>query len=411
MSTIGGSHTDNGRPALRARVAALVAIGLLCALSACSSARGHLADVGDASPASTTTLPAAQVHSTVPDNATDVPITAPIGLTVDHGTFVKVAIAHAPEATSAPDPGKGATNDAKTGWVSPSNFAPKTPYIINATIKGANGKTTDHAWKFTTGAAKAELHTTVNVGDNSTYGVGMPIIVTLNTAVPAALHKAVTDRLKVTSDTAVTGGWHWFSDTELHYRPEKYWPAHTKVHLNIDFTGLDLGGGTWGVDGRTVNFAIGDSHISLVDSATHTMAVNVNGAIVNTFPISTGRPGPTTETRSGVHVVNEKDAEVIMDSSTIGIPVNSPGGYRIDAKWAVRISNSGEFVHAAPWSVGSQGFANVSHGCVNASTSNAEWFYNLSQTGDVVQVINTPRQLEPQNGYGDWQIPWDQWVN
>ncbi|HET8930389.1 MAG TPA: L,D-transpeptidase, partial [Acidimicrobiales bacterium] len=183
------------------------------------------------------------------------------------------------------------------------------------------------------------------------------------------------------------------------------------VHLDVDFTGLHLGNGVWGVDGRTVDFSIGDAHISTVDAGAHTMSVQVNGQVVNTFPVSTGRPGPTTETRSGVHVVNEKSPMVIMDSSTIGIPVDSPEGYKIEAEWSVRISNSGEFVHSAPWSVDSQGHANVSHGCVNASPGNAKWFYDLTQTGDVVQVVNTPRQLEPWNGYGDWQVPWDQWVN
>ncbi len=394
-----------------ARAAAAVVACLTLLLAACSSKSSTDGATPVTNASTTTTLPPATVSSTVADGATDVPVTTPIGITVDHGTFTSVSLTKGPGATFAPDPPKGVTNAARTGWLSPSNFAPNTPYRIDAKVSGVDGRTTDHTWAFTTGAPTTELHTSLNVGDGSVYGVGMPIIVTLNAAPSQDLRKTVTDRLKVTSNPPVEGGWRWFSDTEVHWRPAQYWPAHTKVHLDVDFAGLDLGGGVWGVDGRTVDFSIGDAHISTVDAATHTMSVQVNGQVVNTFPISTGRPGPTTETRSGIHVVNEKAPMVIMDSSTIGIPVNSPEGYRIEAEWSVRISNSGEFVHSAPWSVDSQGHANVSHGCVNASPTNAKWFYDLTQTGDVVQVINTPRQLEPWNGYGDWQVPWDQWVN
>ncbi|MBS1848107.1 MAG: L,D-transpeptidase family protein [Actinobacteria bacterium] len=392
----------------RSIATALVALAFL--LAACSSSP---AAKGAASThaAPTTTLPAPTVTATITDGATNVPLDAPIGLTVTNGKFTTVDVAPTATASKAPDPGDGAFDAAHTGWLSPSDFAPATGYRISATVAGANGRTTNHAWSFTTGAPKTELHTTTNVEQGSTYGVGMPIIVKTNVPIPAILHKALTDRLEVTSEPPTVGGWHWVSDSELHYRPQAYWPAHTQVHLGIQLAGLSVGGGVWGVDGRTVNFAIGDSHVSVVDAAAHTMTVSVNGQQVNQFPISTGRPGPTTETRSGIHVVNEKDAMVVMDSSTIGIPVNSPGGYRIDAQWAVRISNSGEYVHSAPWSVDAQGHANVSHGCVNAAPNNAEWFYNLSMTGDVVQVINTGRQLEPWNGYGDWQIPWAQWVN
>ena len=237
----------------------------------------------------------------------------------------------------------------------------------------------------------------------------MPIIVKLNNPIPETLHHALTDRLVVTSTPAVTGSWRWFSDTEVHYRPSEYWPAHTKVSLKVDFAGFDAGAGTWGVDGRTVNFAIGDSHISNVDAAAHRMVVRANGAVVRDMPVSTGND--KYPTKSGTHVVNEKSKSVVMDSATVGIPRNSPDGYYETVLWDVRISNSGEFVHAAPWSTGAQGNSNVSHGCVNASVTDAEWFYNFTQTGDVVTVMNTPVQLEPWNGYGDWQVPYAQWAN
>lgn len=364
-----------------------------------------------AAPASTTTtipVPPPTVDATVADGATNVPLAQSIGVKVTNGTIKKISL-DLGKGAKAPAPGTGLVNADRTGWLSGTDFAPNTPYTISATVLDAAGKATEHAWTFTTGAPTKELHTSLNVGDNDTYGVGMPIIVTLNTAIPAALHKAVTDRLAVTSTPPVTGSWRWFSDTEVHFRPSEYWPAHTKVSLAIDFAGLDVGGGVWGVDGRTVAFAIGDSHVSLVDTAAHTMTVNENGKPIRSFPISAGND--RYPTRSGIHVVNEKSEKVVMDSATVGIPRDSPDGYYETVLWDVRISNSGEFVHAAPWSVGSQGNSNVSHGCVNASDADAQWFFGYTMTGDVVQVINSPRQLEPWNGYGDWQVPYEQWAN
>ncbi len=246
--------------------------------------------------------------------------------------------------------------------------------------------------------------------EGSTYGVGMPIVVTLNHPIAPA-QRAVEKRLVVTTDNGTTGAWHWFSDTSVHWRPgpATYWPAHTKVTLAVNFAGLDAGNGVWGVNGRTVDFSIGDSHVSTVDSLAHTMTVATNGVVVNTIPVSTGRD--KYPTKAGIHVVSDKAPSVTMDSATVGIPRNSPDGYYETVLWATRISNSGEFVHAAPWSVGDQGSDNVSHGCVNVSTADGEWFFNYSQIGDVVDVINTPDTLAPDNGYGDWQLPWSQWAN
>ena len=188
-----------------------------------------------------------------------------------------------------------------------------------------------------------------------------------------------------------------------------YWSAGTKVTVKAAIAGYNAGGGAWGVKDVTTTYAIGDAHVSKVDTQTHQMAVMNNGVVVRMFPVSTGRD--KYPTKSGIHVTNEKLRTTTMDSATVGIPRNSPDGYYETVEWNVRISNSGEFVHAAPWSVDSQGRANVSHGCVNASTADAEWFYNFSQTGDVVEVVGSQEQLQPTNGIGDWQIPWATWAN
>jgi lipoprotein-anchoring transpeptidase ErfK/SrfK len=114
---------------------------------------------------------------------------------------------------------------------------------------------------------------------------------------------------------------------------------------------------------------------------------------------------------SGRHIVLDKAYHVVMDSSTNGIPVNSPDGYREDVFWNTHISEGGEYVHAAPWSVSDQGNSNVSHGCVNLSVANAEWFYNWSMPGDVVDVVNTGRPPENDPGVVDWILPFSQWAS
>ena len=155
---------------------------------------------------------------------------------------------------------------------------------------------------------------------------------------------------------------------------------------------------------RTIRFRIGERRVSVVDVRTHRMKVTSGGRTLRVLPVSTGRERyPTT---NGVHFVLEKTPVKLMDSSTVGIPRNSPGGYYQRVAWSVRISNSGEFVHAAPWSTGSQGRANVSHGCVNLSTANAAWFYRLTRRGDVVEVRGSPKRPGTSFGVADWNMSW-----
>jgi lipoprotein-anchoring transpeptidase ErfK/SrfK len=131
---------------------------------------------------------------------------------------------------------------------------------------------------------------------------------------------------------------------------------------------------------------------------------------VQTYPMSAG--SSENPTHNGAHVVLEKFDTITMDSSTFGLAVDAPGGYRAEGvRYATRISNNGEFVHAAPWSVASQGSANVSHGCINLTTDRAHWFYDFSQPGDVVEVINSNGgSLTRADGdIYDWAISWNDW--
>jgi lipoprotein-anchoring transpeptidase ErfK/SrfK len=295
-------------------------------------------------------------------------------------------------------------DDGRT-WESTGPLAPATRYRLVADAVDDAGTPTRRRTSFTTLRPRAELRAAIMPLDGETVGVGLPIGVWFNE--PVADRAAVERRLEVTSSKPVTGAWHWFTDTEVHYRPRDYWPSGAKVTLNARLAGTDAGDGVWGVADRTIRFRIGERHVSVVDVRTHRMKVVSGGRTLRVLPVSTGRERyPTT---NGVHFVIEKTPVKLMDSSTVGIPRNSPGGYYQRVAWSVRISNSGEFVHAAPWSTGSQGRANVSHGCINLSTANAAWYYRLTRRGDVVEVRGSPKRPGDSFGVADWNMSWRAW--
>lgn len=348
-------------------------------------------------------FPPAIVASDPVAGATDVPADQVVTVTVTDATIDTI------DASSPYGPVEGTTSADETTWTSTSELRPSTTYGIRLTTRDTGGNFETHEWSFTTAPPTDIFRATISPVDNQVVGVGMPVIVTLSKELPEDRRGEFIARLSVTSTPEVEGAWRWLSPTVLHWRPAEYWPAGTRVSVTAAIEGFNAGDGFWGVADVNVAYRIGDTHISTVDAATHTMTVTSNGEVVNTFPMSAGKPG--FDTRSGIHVINEKQQLVIMDSATVGIPRGSPDGYYLKVTWATRISNSGEYVHSAPWSVGSQGRANVSHGCVNLSDPNAKWFYEFTQIGDIVEVVNTPRQLEPTNGIGDWQIPWAEWAN
>jgi lipoprotein-anchoring transpeptidase ErfK/SrfK len=202
----------------------------------------------------------------------------------------------------------------------------------------------------------------------------------------------------------VPGGWHWFSPTDLHFRPTHFWPSGEQVEAVLNLAGWHLGQGVWGQGVDRSAFVIGDAHVSVVNLATHEMTVSNNGHVIYVWPISAG--APQWPTQDGIHIVLDRTSKVQMISSTVGIPVNSPNGYNETVYWDTQISYSGEYVHAAPWSISDQGIANVSHGCVNVSPARAEAFFHFSRVGDVVDVVDGARPpLITDGGVEDWSFP------
>ena len=167
--------------------------------------------------------------------------------------------------------------------------------------------------------------------------------------------------------------------------------------------GVDLraiGGGSMGDSGHVI--------MTTADDDTKMLTIRRNGEVVKTMPISMGKN--STPTSNGTYIIGDRFSHLVMDSSTYGVPSNSPNGYRTEVDWATQMSYSGIYVHSAPWSVGAQGYSNASHGCLNVSPSNAQWFFNNTKRGDIVEVINTVGStLSGTDGLGDWNIPWEQW--
>jgi len=266
--------------------------------------------------------------------------------------------------------------------------------------------TAQQTLSFTTLTPVAEVTATVFPTSDMTVGVGQPIVVQFNHDISTATaQQAVESHFTVAESQPVPGGWYWYSPHELHFRPQAYWPAHEQIQITGDLSGWDAGAGRWGSGQVSDTFNIGDSRISSANLQTDYMTVTLNGATVANYPISGG--SNVYPTMDGDHIVLDRQSVVHMVSSTVGIPVDSPAGYDEYVYDDVHISDSGEYVHAAPWSVGSQGVTNVSHGCINLSPDNAKSFYDFSRVGDVVQVTGSPRPaVAGDHGVMDWDTPW-----
>lgn len=202
-------------------------------------------------------------------------------------------------------------------------------------------------------------------------GVAHPVVVIFTVPVPATGRAAIERAIRVESPGNITGRFDWVDGRVVQWVPVRYWPAHSHVTVSVQ----ELGTG----------FDTGDALLGVASISAHTFTVSRNGEVLRTMPASLGklsRPTPV-----GAFTVLEKQRSVVMDSRTIGIPLNSSEGYKLTVEYAVRITWGGVYVHSAPWSVTSQGNSNVSHGCINLNPDNAAWYFERANIGDPVQVV------------------------
>ena len=367
------------QPAIAA--AAAVAVALLAA--ACQTSSGGAPAGGQhgssqANPVRISISPASGSVSVRPDK--------PILVTVGGGTLKTITVTGAKVT--------GTLNSAHTAWKSDWTLPVAKTLTVTATAASASGRTRTESSTFRTLVPAQTFTTMIFEGYHQTYGVGMPIMLLFST--PIKNRAAVERSLVVKTSKPVVGAWYWDGDQTLVFRPRDYWPAHTQVSFVGHLNGVEGAPGVWGHHTLTQQFSIGRSLIALVSTRTHHLRLYRDGKLFRYWAVSTGRPGD--DTPNGAYLTIEKHNPVLMKGP----------GYAIEVPWSVRVTWSGVYLHDAPWSVGAQGFVNVSHGCVNMHPADATLYYHMAVPGDPVTITGSPKAGRWDNGWTEWFLSWAQ---
>ncbi|MET7397701.1 Ig-like domain-containing protein [Dactylosporangium sp. NPDC005572] len=346
------------------------------------------------------------VVSAPADGAKDVSTATEIVYSAQSDATVTLKDASGATIEGAPAPASSSaapSSSPSSSWLPAKQLKYSTEYTASVTAGGATTEV-----KFTTMAKPASLsRVTSQVGDNQVVGVGMMMILSFGVDIPKDKRAEVQQRLFMSSDPPQEGTWNWFSAKEIHYRPKEYWQPGTKLSLRAALGGVSFGGKWYGEKDLTVDASVGKKLIMEVDNATKQMTVTEDGVLLKTMPVSLGKASSPSD--SGSFIVMVKNEWEWFDSSTYGVPVDSGEGYRTKVQFPQRITWSGQYIHAAPWSVKDQGKRNVSHGCVNISLELAQWLYGITHIGDPVIVKNTEARVKYGDGWTDWELPWDQY--
>ncbi len=383
-------------------VAALLTLpALLVGVSACGGSQAPppvkvIADKG--TPYGDLLVP--ELSASVKDGAVDVAVDQPVTVRASSGVLGSVSM-----VTDAGTEVAGRLSPDGVTWSTTDPLDYNKRYTISAKSLGLGGVTTEKV-AFQTQSPENLTMPYLLPGDGEVVGIGQPVAVRFDENIPNRV--AAERAIKVTTTPPVEGAFYWLNNREVRWRPQHYWTPGTKVDVEVNTYGVDLGDGLFGQENLRSHFTIGDEVIATADDDTKELTIRRNGEVIKTMPISMGKS--STPTSNGTYIIGDRFSHLIMDSSTYGVPSNSPNGYRTEVDWATQMSYSGIYVHSAPWSVGSQGYSNVSHGCLNVSPGNAQWFYNNTKRGDIVEVRNTVGStLSGTEGLGDWNIPWEQW--
>ncbi len=336
------------------------------------------------------------------DLATGVLPNAPVTVKASTGTLGTVSLV---DTNGGSVPGQV---DPEGTWTTSELLRPSTAYTLTVAATGPDGTATTSTSTFAT--LKPKIRATYGlIPAGGVVGVGMPVIVQFASGVVTKAQRAeVEKRVKVTTVPKQDGAWGWLDNRQLMWRPRVYWIPGTKVTLSTPLHGLQAGDGRWIARDDRTSFTVGSAMISTVDMHTFTMTVRRDGAVIRTIPVSTGMPGPLTETRYGTKVIIERNASIVMDSSTVTLPKGATP-YKLNTKWNLRVTWTGEFLHSAYWSVKDQGTRNVSHGCTNMSPANAEWMFKNSKMGDIVKFTGSSRAFQPTEGIGVWVYDFNGW--
>lgn len=383
-----------------------LAVALLLVISGCSSGSGGSDGSGKATGGGDGEgegdQPKPVTVRVVPgDGAKEVRPDAKIAVSVENGKISSVTVADA-DGRKVP----GDLDGDALRWTSQGRFGLDATYTVTVQAADANGQSTTTTSRFTTvdpPESKQLRASTIAPLDGSTVGVAQPLVVGFNREVTD--RTAVQAALRVETTPKVAGAWYWIDDQYVHYRPKEFWRPGTKVTLRADITGVDAGDGVWGMADRTRSFTVGRQQVIRVDVRAHRLVLERAGKTVRSFPVSTGKKG--WETRNGIKVIMEK----VLDKKWTNEAIDAPEDYTLFSDYAMRMTNSGEFIHDAPWNTGNIGSANTSHGCVGMRPSDMAWLYRRTIPGDPVVVTGSPRKYtEIWNRYMDWNVPWEQWA-
>lgn len=299
----------------------------------------------------------------------------------------------------------GKISDDRTTFTITEALGYGTTYTWQGSATGYDRVSTPVEGKFTTLDPKTQLNVVVNIADGQEVGIAAPLILKFDGTVDDK--EAVERALTLTTDPPTEGAWAWLGEdngSRVHWRSKEYMAPGTKIHMSAKLYGLDHGDGAYGAADVTSDYVVGRSQIVKADAGSHQIVVVRDGATLMTLPCSYGQGDVDRNvTRSGIHVVSEKHEDFYMSNPAAGY-------FNIHERWAVRISNNGEFIHANPETVGVQGASNVTNGCINLSLDNAQQYFNTAIYGDPVEVTGTRIDLSEADGdIFDWTYDWPTW--
>lgn len=345
--------------------------------------------------------PAPEVEFTPAVDATDVLPTSPVRLQVRYGRFQRIAL-RIPDGRVV----AGVLDRERTSFMTTEPLGYGVTYTWDGAVIGGDGRAVPVSGSFTTVAPSRVISGQFQLADGQTVGVAAPIILQFDGAIS---DKAAVERaLRVCVAPPVEGGWAWLPDeaggARVHWRTREYLPAGATVRVDAPLYGVHFGDGAYGAADSTLDFAIGRRQVVRADANSHRLQVLTDVGVIMDFPCSYGEGDVDRNvTRSGIHVVTEKYEDFYM--------TNPAAGYaNLRERFAVRISNNGEFIHANPASLGAQGSANVTNGCINLSLEDAEQYFHSALYGDPVEVTGTRIELSYADGdIWDWVISWPDW--
>jgi lipoprotein-anchoring transpeptidase ErfK/SrfK len=304
--------------------------------------------------------------------------------------------------TAGDEPVTGSLSHDEKSWHSTYALPTGESYKVTATGTDRAGLTVTGTSSFTTMTPASAFHTEIYEGQDATYGVGMPIMLTFDHPI---VNKAAVERsLQLTTSNPVVGAWYWDGSEQVDFRPRAYWPANTTVSFDGHLNGVEAAPGLYGVHDLSQTFSIGQSVIAVASTDVHKTEIYVGGALKYTWPISTGKT--TTPTPNGTYLSVQKANPVTM----IGGKKGTAGYYDELVNWAVRFTFSGDYYHSAPWSVVDQGTTNVSHGCVNLAPEDAEIYYNMAIPGDPITIESSQKAGNWDDGWTEWFLSWSQYL-